>query len=220
MTIGEAVDLILIHVDGGHLTQDSNVLRADIRAYLPAAINYFTVAEMRMRRAEARGDSFIPSNWSDGSFFGIYTLTPVNSEYGWYVDLPGHIVSLFNARGLESVYPIKAPLMPFIRMSNPSELAGAEQIMGPNVFYYPETAGEVTRLRLLNFSGSACDVIVRAMLDISALSDDSPLPVPAGVDMAVVDKCVQHFAAQRMSPADIALDGNDLNQNHPNNQNP
>lgn len=218
MTVGEAIDLILLNVTGGHMTQDANVLRADIRAYLPSAISYFTVMEMRLRRAEGISENGSPSVWSDGSFFGTYTLTPTASGSRWYVDLPGHVLSLFNARGVESVTPAASPTRPYVRISNPQQLAGIDDMLGSQVYYYPETSGEATRLWLINYASPVCDLTVRALLNVDNLADTAPLPVPAGVDMQVINKCVGYFNQQRMTPADTALDANDLNQNHVNGQ--
>ena len=214
MTIGEAIDLVHIAVTGGHLTQDSNVMRADICAYLPSAINYFNVMAMRERRNELRGEE--SGTWSDGSFYGVYTLTPAldMTTDQWYVDLPGAIMSLPKGRGIDGIWPIKNPRSPFIYIPSPQALAGAWGIMGDNVFYYLQKNGDATRVYFINPTAFTCDLTARALLEgASCMNDGDPLPCPPEAQMLIIDKCVQHFMQQRGFPADTAKDDRDINQN-------
>jgi hypothetical protein len=80
------------------------------------------------------------------------------------------------------------------------------------VFYLLEKTGIVHRLNLVNFQGPPCSVTVRCILNVSALTDADLLPVPAGVEAMVLDKCVEWFTGQRGMPADDAKDDNDINQ--------
>lgn len=213
MTVGKAIDLVHIAVTGGHLTQDSNVMRADICAYLPAALNYYNVAAMRERRAELRGED--GGTWSDGSFYGVYTLTPAldSTTSQWYVDLPGAIISLPRNRGIEGIWPIKNPTAPFIPAPSPQALAGAWGILGDNVFYYLQQNAGATRVFFINANAFTCDLTVRALLNSGCLNDDDLLPCPPEVAIMVVDKCAEYFRQQRGTPADNAKDDRDINQN-------
>jgi len=218
MTVGQAIDLVHLAVTGGHLTQDSNVQRADICAYLPSAISYFTTLAIRERRAEMRQNELPGGPWSDGSFYADYTVTPVKDTTTslYYADLSGSVMSLPSLRAIESVYYAKNPTSPFIQLASPQALAGAWGIMGDNVFFYTGQGTDgATRLWLLNYSAvGSCDVVVRALLTADCLSDDAPMPCPAEVEMMVIDKCVQHFGGQRGMPADNAKDDRDLNQDN------
>jgi hypothetical protein len=216
MTIGQAIDLVHIAVTGGHLTQDSNVMRADICAYLPSALNYFNVVAMRERRKELRGED-AGGSWSDGSFYGVYTLTPAldSTTNQWYIDLPGVIISLPRNRGIDGIWPVKNQTAPFIPAPSPQALAGAWGILGDNVFYYLQREGEATRVYFINANSFTCDVTVRALLTPDCMNEDDLMPCPPEVEMMVIDKCVQHFIQQRTIPADNGKDDRDINQGQP-----
>lgn len=216
MTIGEAIDLILLRANGGRLTQESAVQRADIRAYLPTALSYFLVAEMRQRRREAHEEAGFggSESWFDGTFPGVYTLTPAQDADSkiWYIDLAGAAVSLPSGRGVQLVYPSEHPEKPFVRLANPSQIAGAEYILGDQVFFWAQnTSNRVSRIRLFNYIGPACPVEVWAILNTDCLADTAQMPAPTNITMLVIDKCVDHFTGTRQTPSDNAMDGKDVN---------
>lgn len=216
MTVGEAVDLVLLAVNGGRLTQESSVQRAEIRALLPVAIDRFLTIEMRLRQSDARQDGAdgFSSIWDDGSFFGIYTLTPVKdtTRNMFYVTLPGVLVHMPKQRAISTVHPVKYPTQPFVKASHPSTLAGAEGILGGQTFYWPETAADATKVWLYNYTGFDCDVEVWALLSTVSLDDTDQLPVPGNIIPDALEWLRNWFMQQRGTVADNDKDDSDINE--------
>lgn len=216
MTVGEAIDLILLAVTGGRLTQESSVQRAEIRALLPAAIDRFLTAEMRLRRQEARQDVMdgFASTWDDGTFFVGYDLTPAldSTRKSWYVTLPGKLVQIPGQRGISTVHPVKYPTQPFAAAKIPAALAGAEGILGSQVFYWPEVSGDETKVWLYNYTGFDCDITVWALLNSVDLGDDAQMPIPNDIIPDALEWLRNWFMAQRGTVADNDKDDSDINE--------
>jgi len=216
MKVGEAIDLILLAVTGGRLTQENSVQRAEIRVLLPAAIDKFLTLEMRLRRQEARQDAMdgFASLWDDGTFFGIYTLTPAQdtTKGMWCVTLPGKLAQIPGQRSLGLVVPVKYPTKPFVQAKHPAALAGAEGILGSQVFCWPETIGDASKIWLYNYSGFDCDLEVWALLNSVDLGDDAELPVPGNIVPDALDWLKKWFMEQRGTVADNDKDDSDINE--------
>lgn len=214
MTVGEAIDLILINITGGHLTQDSNVHRAEIRAYIPVVIEYLIGEKRRADIREARMSGRpIPPLSSD--FFGVYDIPVKKDGTGYYADLPGRVVTTPYLASVQSV-SIKGSdysVPPLIRLSSPEEAYGLPFVGATSFYYIEATTDGASRVRLINFSASNCNLIVRAMLSSEIVAnDDQPLPVPGELRMLVIDKCVEFFRAQIGTPADQTKDDQGQNQ--------
>ena len=212
MTVGEAIDMVLLRVNGGRLTQESSVQRAEIRTLLPVVMDRFLTIEKRMRKQESRQEG-APEPWDDGSFFGIYNLTPQKDSVTglWHVDLPGSL-SQIGSGAISTVYPEKFPLLPFVPAKHPSLLAGANGIFGDQVFYYPEANGDSTRISLVNYSGFGCDITVWALLSTVDLADTDQLPVPRSIQPDALEYMCQWFERQRGVIADNDKDDSDINE--------
>jgi hypothetical protein len=214
MTVGEAIDLVLLNVTGGHLTQDSNVQRAEIRAYIPVVIEYLIGEKRRADLREARMNAK-PAPPLSSDFFGVYDIPVSSDASGYFADLPGKVVTVPYLSSVQSV-SIKGAdysVPPLIRLTSPQEVYGLPSVGSTSFYFVEPTEGGSSRIRLINFSASGCNLIVRAMLSSDSITDDNqPLPVPGELRMLVVDKCVEFFRAQMGMPADQAKDDQGINQ--------
>jgi hypothetical protein len=201
MLQGVAVDLISIRVNGGQLTDDGDVLRDDIRAYLPVAYNLVTSKAYYLNRQQ-EGDRDFPS-----SFYGTYTCTITQNNGIGTITFPKTVVPLPSNQGIRYVIdncgntytPLNDGEVPMINFY---------KTQFPNIRFYRRT-GMVAQLWNLSPLATSVNVVILVAPENFADTDD--LPIQAGLEQEFLDICIAHFSAQRQTPADKTVDSSDVN---------
>lgn len=202
MIQGVAIDLILLRVNGGELSDEGAVQRSDIRAFLPIAINYATQKAYYINRRE-EGDRDFPSNFY-GTFSGLAinkTTTPPT------ITLPKAIVSLPSNQGIRYVMDDCGNTYTPLNDADMTMINYYGNIFSEERFY--RRTGLV--IQLYNMPKLALTSNVVAMADPTTFTDDTELPIQAGMETDVIEMTVAHFREQRGTPADVIVDDKDVN---------
>lgn len=208
-TKGEMVDQIYLKVVGGSPSDDVDVQRVDIEPFLAAAINYAMVKEIRIRKREkaALGE------WDtslDPEFVATYfSNIKYDDQRGLrYIDLPVRIQALPSNAGLQDIFAPKAKKN-FIKLRGPFEAVGVTPALRESTLYWYENVGEAQRVYFRHLSNTVQEVAVRAVASIQDLEDQDIVPVPPGLEMEVINLCVDFFTGQRQMPEDSIVDNKD-----------
>lgn len=202
MTRGVLIDLVLLRVGGGNLTEDGAVQRDDIRSYLPIALNFATTKFYFSNKREEYNRDF-PS-----SFYAYFTALPiVKTTTTATVALPQLALQFAGNQGIRLVQDDAGNTW---TPAQDGEISMINYYLTtfPNLRIFVQQGKS---LKLFNVSKFTTYVNVTMILDPVALTDDSELPMAAGLEVDVIDMCVQHFSAQRQQPADVDVNKHDLN---------
>lgn len=197
------IELVLLGVGGGVLTDELNLQRVDIEAYLPAAVNYALTAGRNISISQ-EGNRDLPS-----MFYGTFTdLVIDRSGSVASVTLPKGYVPLYGNEGVRSVFDncgnYYSPLMDADRRT----INAYKDKLIDQGFYYPigKSKLEVYPSNPLVVSLNG-EYIVRA----EDLDDEDELPLPAGMETVALDLCIQWFKDQRSMPAELINNKADIN---------
>jgi len=195
MQLGEFVDLVLLRIGGGVLTDELAVERVDIRAYLPSAVNYALTAG-RNNSIQQEGNRDLPS-----MFYGTFSdLVIDRSEATAFVTLPKGYVPLYGNEGIRSVFDncnnYYSPLMDADRRLIK---AYKDKLIGQG-FYYP-----IGKYKLEVYPTNPLSEKLNGeyVVNVADLDDEDELPLPASTEEIALNLTIQWFTNQRQSPADL-----------------
>jgi hypothetical protein len=217
MTKAEAVDIILLYVVGGKLSQDANVRRAEINVYLDkalaSAIKAGVFEGMVGERQLSASSAILPNYGPMSPIYSPFTGTPEKDTVtGLYkLQLP-KVIPLDNDWAVRMAYPEKASNNPYIRMRSPFEMNGAENMMGDKGFYYIEYQNAGPVLWFVNMAMPVCEATVLLAKSVESLGDDELLPYPGDIIMNAIEISKRHFVGQRQMPADDTGNIKDINE--------
>lgn len=202
MTKGELIESVVIKVNGGRLTADTKVHRADVEVLLASAINYATIAQYRVNKNET-GENDFPE-----SFISTYPKVPIKTDSDRdlnYLELPTGILTIPKNYGLQSVSPMKGKNV-FVQISF-NEI--------PDVNYYVNSYKDITlywlegqRVYFQNLPAITDKVLVRLIQSIKDIEEDEELPVPSGLEIDILRIMDEWFSGQRKMPADYKPNNN------------
>jgi hypothetical protein len=199
MTVAEAVEQIFLAVEAMRPTAASPVTPAEIRNFLPLAINKAAVIEYRLQRQEAKQDGFSLNAPTD--FVATYYSEVKKDENRglWYADLPSRVGRLPHSFGVNDVFPRKGSLVSdfFKTESRQAALSLPQDARDLVTIYWWETIGSNDRVYFNNIPSVVKDVGIIAMLDIDELDDDDIIPVPQSVIFDAIQASVQYFGMAR-----------------------
>lgn len=213
MTNAEIIDTVLLSVGGGKLSADMNVMREDVLAMIAPTAIYLMTGNAWNRKAASRQDLSAVglSQPLDMSMGRNLMLTPVNDAARslYYVDIPGVIVPLPGSDGVFFVSPKSG--LPYIKASSMGEVRGLCDIAETGTFWWLEKNGTSGRVYFLGLADASCQVSVFAAT-IDTTDENSEPGVPKDLEVPLIEKLIEHFMRQRGNPADLILDGKDLNE--------
>lgn len=196
MRKGEIVELILQSIAGGQKTQDSGryARKEDVDVYLAPAINFVQVKSYYLNRGD--GERIFPND-----FLATHILEVEYNAIEDYkfVPLPGKLLPLPLNRGLRSVGPVQGTKQ-FIQMFLEAE--------AHDEYYSGSTKSQTgfilngQNIKLVNISPLVKEVKVIMVKSVEDLDDEEELPIPAGMELEVIDVCVQFFTGVRQLPKD------------------
>lgn len=202
MTVGVAIESVLLAVTGGRPSTDSSVLRADIRAYLPVAVNW-SMDKTYNLNLSTEGERDYPSE-----FYGVYTDNAIDrSQVIPSITLQKGVAPLKGNAGIRFVYdncgnyysPLSDADLPNIKYYGDKML---------DMFWYRR---EQNKLKLYGINPMIEKLNYQAITKIEDLSDTDELPLQAGAEDDVLNKCIQWFMNQRGTPYDNIINTKDQN---------
>lgn len=199
MTKGSIVESIFVSVNGGRPNTDLSVQREDISALLPAAVNYAITGDYWVN-VSRENDREVPN-----SFVSEFYFPAISEEMGRefipfdkkVINIPGNGGLRYVQDALGNSYSPRA-----IGVSKKSYWDKAMTAAGE--FQFKEG-----RIYLYNRPPLAERFYIGAVMDVSELSDDDELPIPAGSEPQVIDILMSFFTNQRMQPKDYVINSVD-----------
>lgn len=206
MRVDVMIETIFQNVQGMKPSTDSSVKRVDIKAYLPAAINYAMNEKYYIGLQTERDTGSLPK-----LFVATYEdLEVKRSEERAlsFVEMPAEPIALPNDSGIEMVSAMQGKVS-YYPMRNQHQLSGYERFTGGNTGYWIEGK----RIYFNQISPLVKSVLVRMTASVDDLKPDDRVPVPAGMEANVIQMCVDYFVRGRGLPQDdIVNNVDDVNQ--------
>lgn len=205
MKKGIFIELVLLRINGGQLNDSSSVDRRDIRAYLPAAVNYAMIEGYRVNIREEGNRDF------SSLFYGYFPDNAIQvdtARHNWkYIVLPKAVPALPRNQGIRSIedgcgYSLKPLSDNAFR-----QIGHFKKVFAGDKYYRLE--GQ--KIYLFNLPSVTTTIPVSLIVDSNALTDDDELPIPAGLEGKAIDICVEFITGERQVPADRKSDERDLN---------
>jgi hypothetical protein len=207
-TKAQIVEQVFLKLHGGKPSPDIAVQRVDIASLLPAAMSEALLIHTREERRDKIMDirTYGASALGDSphEFLTTYEVTPTLDEDRdlYYLLLPASIQSLPFSDGLGDVEPLTGS-KPYQRVASRRVIRSMPNI-GTIWYWYERYADESERIYLSELSEPECSHLVKVVLDVNELSDNDIVPIPAGMQMSVIDRMVAFF--QDRPPADNVID--------------
>lgn len=201
-----AVEQIWLAINGGKTDPNSDVMRADIESYLPAAINHVVSEDIKERRILAirerrRGD------YSVNDLMIEYEYTPqYDSNRAAYKIVLNFIVPSVGGMQYISVMPLRGS-EDVIMLSKRTDAFGIETALGQYGWLERTETGHTIWFK--NLLCADCPLVVQTVCDYDSLKDDVVMPVSDGLWARIIELCVNHFTKQRLTPANETVDGTD-----------
>lgn len=201
MNLKKLVELVLLRVNGGVLSPDNSVLRSDIKAMIPLAVNA-GLDKAYNENKSIEGDGSLPSQFY--GFFGPIKLD--NCEKPYTFNLEKGTVPIKGGYGLKNVLdqsgnfysPIPDHVLPNLKYTFE---------VTPGMNWYRRVGNKC--VEIWTHSDLLESITYQAICDIEELSDDDDVPIQAGQEPFVIEFLVRHFMGQRGVPYDNAIDNKD-----------
>lgn len=205
MLQGVFIDLCLLRVNGGILTDDGAVQRADIRAYLPIALNFATTKFYYSNKTQELSRDF-PS-WFYTEYDGLIIDRTGSVPK---ITLPKIALQMPSNQGIRRIMDDCGNTFTPIQDGEASMINYYASSM-PNLRMYLPIG--LQTIFLYNVTKLAQHVNALIIIDPTQFDDATNLPISAGLEQDVLDLMVAHFTAQRQQPGDVIADTKDLNSN-------
>lgn len=198
MTIGNIIETVYTAIGGGRPNTDFSVLRVDIKALLPAAVNW-AVTQDYWANLKNEGEREVPN----------YMITvkedlpiSIDRKGRSFVELTEKLINVGGNGGIRYVeddcgnnYVPRVP--------------GSGSNYWDNILQNKEYSYLNKNIYLYNVPELLESVNVGLVLDASELKDDDEAPIPAGMEPQVIDMLTQFFTKQRMQAKDYIINGVD-----------
>lgn len=203
MTVGVFVESVLLRLSGGELTDESAVQRADIRAYLPAAVNWAMSKTYNLNLAQF-GDRDYPS-----TFYAAFTNIEIDRNTRIpTITLPYNVMPMYGNQGLRYVTDNCGHTYSPLSDSDLHTVEHYVDMMVNSKFYRLKDKKKVA---LYGANPVAEKVSGEYIIKIEDLKDDDELPLQAGTEVEAIQVCMEFFTGQRSLPADKLNNKADIN---------
>lgn len=200
---GEAIDQVYLLLVGGKPTTQSSVKREDIAPYLLAACQWAWDEDLKERKLmEMRSKrTNTPFTYTESDIRTIQTLSVSKDDArnALYITVPFKIQA-YAGQMMWDVLPLQG-FEPFFKIQSRMELSG----MDDYGIKYAMLESRTNDQRIYLYGGSFDSVILEAPFDFNALKDTEILPIPAGRELAVIQKCVEYFSIQNSNPINLTV---------------
>lgn len=200
MTVAQSVELIFLKVNGGKPTPDDSVMRADIKAFLPASFNY-AMDKVYNTNLQSEGDRDYPSE-----FYSVFSGIAINrTETIPYIPLTLGTVPLKSGAGIRFVYDNC--------QNQYAPLSDAD--MGSVKYYSKLTNGMYwfrrtgAKLYLYGINPLIEEINYQAITKVEDLSDSDTLPLQAGMEQDILAGMLEWF--EQKAPYTTLVNTRDIN---------
>lgn len=213
MTLGVAVEQILLNVNGGVLSADSSVQRVDILPYFAAAVNEVIgeVADQEfVKTLQARRAGIIFEKGFDYAMYFTYTVS-IKNKHGKPTAPLSVRPAVIGGKMRYTVEPCEGSAG-YIRITHPQTLIGIESVLSSNVMYWHEQDNEGFRIVFSGGLQEGTNVRVQMICSAEQIPSDAEIPVPDDRLKTAIDRATQYFLQQRFGPGDYQTDNVDQKQ--------
>lgn len=200
MTVGVAVENLFLRVNGGKPTPDNSVMRVDIRALLPAAVNYAMDKAYNLN-LQTEGDRDYPSE-----FYSVFEAIEIDrTESVPFIELTLGTVPLKGRAGIRFVYDncgtqyAPVPDAEYANIKYYSSLT-------PGMGWYRRTGA---KLYLYGVSPISVTMNYQSITKVEDLANDDEMPLQAGTEAEVLEMMAKWFINKL--PYDTLVDTRDIN---------
>lgn len=202
MTIGVLIESLFLKVNGGRPTPNDTIMRVDIKAFLPAAINYAMESAHNIELA-SDGDRDFPSE-----FYSVFEGMPIDwSGNIPFIELTLGTVPLKGGAGLRFVYDNCQHLYTPVPDSEWANI-GYYSSITKGMYWFRRT-GIKLYLYGLKFSPLIESINYQAITKVEDLDDSDEAPLQAGTETIAIKYMAEWF--DKKFPYTTKVDGNDIN---------
>lgn len=200
MLKGVLIETVFVAVNGGRPNTDLSVMREDIEAALPAAIN-FAITGDYWTNVQREGDRELPNSFVAEQYVSGVCCDAWGREYLEFdlkfVNVPGNAGIRYVQDAVGNLYSPRAMGV------------SAKSYWDQATSYNTEYQYNQKKLMLFNRPELVDGFVIGYVADSSEMEDDDELPIPAGSEPQVIDMLTNLFSNQRMQPKDYIVDGLD-----------
>jgi hypothetical protein len=210
MTKREMIELVLLRVSGGKLSNDVEVKRVDISTYFASAYNYATLFDYYERH------NLMVQEYRVFGFSGEFKILeqqlctlPVTPQKDTsrklnYIVLPKKLMVLPGNRGLDSLFDSAEST--YVKVSGQEAVIGLDP-PGSGYFWFEKYPSE----NRVYIKGNDCTetLYIRMMIDAGDIWLDDDIDLPSGREQMVLDKMAEWFLGERMTPENTIKDNTD-----------
>jgi len=202
-----AIEQIYLLLVGGKPTTQSSVKREDIEPYLLASCQWAWSEDIAERKLnEMRGKrSGVAFTYTEGDIKTAQTL-PVTKDTvrnALFVSVPFRIQS-YGGQMIWDLFPLEG-FEPFYKIQSRTDLAGMDDLLG---IKYALLESRSDEQRIYLYGAIVDNVVLEAPFNFNDLKDTDLLPIPAGRELAVIQKCVEYFSIQHGNPINLTVNQN------------
>lgn len=200
MKVGVLVELIYLEVNGGKPTPDDSVMRADIRAMLPAAVNYAMDKTYNLN-LQIEGDRDYPSE-----FYSVFTDISINRTGRIpFIPLTSGTVPLKGGAGIRFVYDNCGNQYGPV---SDAEMGSIEYYskLTPNMGWYRRTGNN---LYIYGINPLVTRLSYQAITKVEDLADTDEVPLQAGSENDVLANLINWFS--KKLPHNTLVNSRDVN---------
>lgn len=200
MLISEVIELVFLKVNGGKPNPDDSVMRADIRTFLPAAINY-AMDKVYNLNLQIEGDRDYPSE-----FYSVFDSISIDRTGRLpFIELTTGTVPLKGGAGIRFVYDNCGNQYSPVSDSDVATIEYYSKLT-PAMGWYRRTGNNLT---LYGINPLAETINYQAITKIEDLADTDEAPLQAGSEGDVLTGVLEWF--QNKSPYNTLVNTRDVN---------
>lgn len=200
MRKGILKEIIFTSVNGSRPSTDSPILREDIEALIPAAINYAITGDY-WARLKNDGDREIPNGFVAELILADFEFDQIGREN---VKMDKPLINIAGNGGIRYVMDQCGNTYAPRAIGTSAGSFWDKALQYNKEYQYLEK-----KIFLINKDPLASAILVGIVIDSSQLSDEDELPIPAGSEPEVIDMLKNFFTDQRMQPKDYVINGVD-----------
>lgn len=195
---------ILRRINGGDFALSSQIKKQDVYLCMEEAYGFVVQQYLNIAGAD-----------NAGGFVSVYPAVPVLKDTvrdKFYSVLPAQLVSLNNGAGIRQISGTKDETDVFVPMNSGDEgmFSGLEagNLTGKKAYWL-----ELDRVYYKNLESYWEDstVMIKMIASIYSLSEDSFIPIPAGVETMFQDEIMKRLMPQKLMPQHKQADNQDIN---------